>query len=392
MEQLQEQDTDSHPSYMILQRCKDGREIGGAENVCTISYEQIPLPCCRIDLSGFILDCNDLLANLFLGLSRADLIKESFLDLMDPQSCAAVSKLLASLTDSKEEGVVETIAWFKQKDGNTIFTTIKVKPLRNELGNITAFNIIIIDETFNYRKLERIEKDKLELEKKERLKDEFIAVASHELRTPIQPMLGFALLAKRKMISEEKAWDGILAEARRLQQLTNDILDVSRIESDTLKYEMRKEKINELLGQIVESMKSGLEKELPIVLAYSEANAELQVEIDRSRMTQVITNIIGNAIKFTAEGAITVESKAFPEKNLIEIMISDTGKGIPEDIKPRLFEKFATKGHGDGQNKGSGLGLYLSKAIVTAHGGQMSAFNNPKGGATFLISLPINHY
>jgi signal transduction histidine kinase len=101
--------------------------------------------------------------------------------------------------------------------------------------------------------------------------------------------------------------------------------------------------------------------------------------------------LLGNALKFTDTGSITIASKAHREKNLIEIRVTDTGKGIPAEIQPILFEKFATKGHGDAsQNKGTGLGLYICKAIVTAHRGTISAFNNPNGGATFQILLPIS--
>jgi signal transduction histidine kinase len=113
------------------------------------------------------------------------------------------------------------------------------------------------------------------------------------------------------------------------------------------------------------------------------------IDADRSRITQVITNLVGNAIKFTSKGSIKVESRAYPDKNRLEIKISDTGGGIPIDILPRLFEKFVTKDHGEGNKKGSGLGLYISKAIVTAHNGELTATNNPEGGAAFLISMPI---
>jgi signal transduction histidine kinase len=155
---------------------------------------------------------------------------------------------------------------------------------------------------------------------------------------------------------------------------------------------MRKEKINILLTSITDSVKNELQKDgVSIVLAYDEAQAELEVEADRARITQLINNLLGNAIKFTERGTIRVECKAFPDENKIEIILSDTGKGISKEVMPKLFEKFVTKGHGTVENnKGTGLGLYISKAIVKAHGGEISAFNNKDGGATFLIVLPIS--
>jgi signal transduction histidine kinase len=266
---------------------------------------------------------------------------------------------------------------------------LNIKPLEDKHGNVKGGIIVVIDDTFNYRAMIGAEKDKEELKRKERLKNEFVAIASHELRTPIQPILGFALLAKRGSINQEAAWEGVLGEARRLQQLANDILDVSRIESDNLKYEFTKVKINELIRHAVESLTGELNKDISVHVDYDNQESELLIDADRSRITQVITNLVGNAMKFTSKGNIEIQSRAFMDKNRLEVRISDTGEGIPDDILPRLFEKFATKGHGEGNKKGSGLGLYISKAIVTAHNGEIAAFNNPEGGATFLIILPI---
>jgi signal transduction histidine kinase len=114
---------------------------------------------------------------------------------------------------------------------------------------------------------------------------------------------------------------------------------------------------------------------------------DVEIELDADRMAQVLTNILGNAAKFTKEGKIRIEAYQPSEKGLIEIRISDTGGGIPEEMLPRLFEKFATKDVGDSAKHGTGLGLYISKAIVKAHNGEVTAFNNSKGGATFVISL-----
>jgi signal transduction histidine kinase len=116
---------------------------------------------------------------------------------------------------------------------------------------------------------------------------------------------------------------------------------------------------------------------------------DVEIELDADRISQVLTNILGNAAKFTEKGKIKIEtSRASDDNSLIEIRISDTGGGIPEEILPRLFEKFATKDVGDSAKHGIGLGLYISKAIVRAHNGKISAFNNSEGGATFVISLP----
>ena len=366
------------------------------EHSFQLHYDQIPVPCCRVDINTMIQNCNDLFANL-LGSSKARLLQTALLDIIDRSSYAVIEKIMSfpsglSVSTSYSNVGAETV-WLRRKDDDTIFpATLCFEPVKDNQGKLTGYIIAVVDETLNRKRIDLLEKDRDDLKKKEQLQDEFIAVASHELRTPIQPILGFALLARKGLMSEEEAWDGVLEEARKLQHLANDILDVSRIESATLKYDMKNEKINHLLSSIIESSRNEIKKqEVSIGLDYDEAEVDLEIEADRSRITQLVTNIVGNAIKFTDKGYIKIESKAFPEENKLEIRISDTGKGIADEVMPKLFEKFVTKGHGNIENnKGTGLGLYISKAIVKAHSGEISAFNNKDGGATFLIVLPIS--
>lgn len=231
-----------------------------------------------------------------------------------------------------------------------------------------------------------------ELKTRGKAKDEFIAVASHELRTPIQPILGYALLARKGKISQDVAWDGVLKEARRLQQLANDILDVTKIDSGNLSFLLKNEKINELISSIVDGLRGELQAGVEMTVVHDETYREIELSVDRSRIAQVLSNLIGNAMKFTNAGTIQVITKVNSEQNVFEIRVTDTGTGIPTEIIPALFEKFVTKGHGDVKNnKGTGLGLYISKAIVEMHGGKIIAFNNnTQPGATFLITLPLS--
>lgn len=226
-----------------------------------------------------------------------------------------------------------------------------------------------------------------ELKRKDLLKDEFISIASHELRTPVQPILGFASLAKKGKIEQDKAWHGVLQHARRLQHLANEILDVSRIESGNLTYTMEKVRINDIILDVVNAAKPNVSKDVSIEIKLDE---NIEIDADKSRITQVLTNIIDNAVKFTRKGAIKAESFVFAERGKIEIKISDTGGGIPNDVLPNLFEKFATKSVQDGNQHGAGLGLFISRAIVNAHKGEIFAYNNNEGGATFTIVLPVD--
>lgn len=350
------------------------------------TYENIPVPCCKIDEAGFIRECNDLFA-FVLGYESHELIEMSVHDLISNGTRDIVHKLASETKGNL--GVFSQHIWLRKKDGSTFPAIVNIKLVMDEANRLRYGNIVVIDDTFNYRTIEGIAKDKEELKKKERLKNEFVAIASHELRTPIQPILGFALLAKRGTITQEVAWEGVLAEARRLQQLANDILDVSRIESDNLKYEFSKVKVNELISHAVNSLSMESGKTLEITFDHKPSEEDLVIDADRSRITQVITNVVGNAIKFTQQGSVRIESEV--QGGFIEIRVSDTGGGIPADLLPKLFEKFATKDHGGGEKKGSGLGLYISKAIVAAHNGTITAHNNEQGGATFVIRLPLSN-
>lgn len=225
------------------------------------------------------------------------------------------------------------------------------------------------------------------LKSNDRMQKEFLAVASHELRSPIQPILSYADLAIKGDLPYEEAIQTIFAQALRLQNIANDILDVARIEAGQLSCVMRRASINRVIKDAVASIRQDLRKDVDLEVQLLEQDVEIKLDADR--ISQVLTNILGNAAKFTEKGKIKIEtSRASDDNSLIEIRISDTGGGIPEEIHPGLFEKFATKDVGDSAKHGTGLGLYISKAIVRAHNGKISAFNNSEGGATFVISLP----
>lgn len=228
-----------------------------------------------------------------------------------------------------------------------------------------------------------------ELKKLDKLKDEFISIASHELRSPIHPILGYASMARDGLVSNKDALDIIYKEAKRLQKLANDILDVSRIESGTLPYTMKKMNIYETLASCIEAMRPSVEAAgLDIKADFDKEHGEVELVGDKDRLTQVFMNLMGNSLKFTKKGGLTVGTRMNAASGYFEITFNDTGGGIPAEILPRLFGKFVTKKVGEDEAHGTGLGLFISKAIVGAHGGRISAYNNQKG-ATFKIELPV---
>ena len=232
-----------------------------------------------------------------------------------------------------------------------------------------------------------LQKANEKLKELDKMKDEFIGIASHELKSPIQPILGFAELAKSGDIDQKEAWDGVLTLGTKLQDLANAVLDVSRIESNRLELNLENVRINDLILEITKSQKINLKK--PVIIREN-LDENIGVELDRVRMSQVFRNLLNNAIKFTLKGSITVETHVYPDKNKIQVKITDTGTGIPDEILDKIFDKFVTKGSKFESQSGTGLGLFLCKGIIEAHGGQIVAHNNFENGATFEFTLPIS--
>jgi signal transduction histidine kinase len=232
-----------------------------------------------------------------------------------------------------------------------------------------------------------IEQMKRDLKEKEHMKDEFISIASHELRTPIQPILNYVELAKRKLIEPDLAFDTIVSQARRLKALADDILDASRIEGKRLSLNIQYFDINEVIERVVEEKKLSL---APDVTTTFTPIQDPMVSADKLRIIQVLSNVIGNAVKFTKKGSIEVRCSVIEHDTYLQISVADTGGGIPDEIFARLFTKFASKSVEQGTEHGTGLGLFICKGIIEAHGGTISGTNNAQGGATFLMTLPLN--
>jgi signal transduction histidine kinase len=241
-----------------------------------------------------------------------------------------------------------------------------------------------------------------ELRLKDRLKDEFINVAAHELRTPIQPILGLCEVLRSKIKKgegidrrgeEEQLLDVIVKNAKRLRGLAQEILDVTRIESKGFDLNLQKIDLVALLLEVISDTKDQINKDrenLNLVLeraaASTDRNDPIFVTADKDKIIQVANNLLNNAIKFTKSGTISVRVSVNEQTNEVTVSIKDTGEGIDRSMLPQLFTKFSSKSF-----EGIGLGLFITKNIVEAHGGRIWAENNPDGrGATFFFTLSIS--
>jgi signal transduction histidine kinase len=216
-----------------------------------------------------------------------------------------------------------------------------------------------------------------------KMQKEFINIAAHELRTPIQPILGLSGLLQDSVHKDpEKVYvEMIFRNAKRLEKLTEDLLDVTRIESNSLHLNRDLFNLKDvILAQIKDYQKQANDNRIQL----QPDHEDVIVNADKERITQVIANLIRNAISSTKGGGL-ISIRSEIENDHVVIRVTDTGSGISPEIYPKLFTKFATK-----SEKGTGLGLFISKSIIEAHGGKIWAQNNiDEKGATFSFTLPL---
>jgi two-component system, OmpR family, sensor histidine kinase VicK len=219
----------------------------------------------------------------------------------------------------------------------------------------------------------------------DRMQKEFINIAAHELRNPIQPLVLSSESLKGSMPDEERV-SIVIRNAKKLQMLANEILDVTKIESKTLKLNKENIDLREIILYGIKDLQNYQTiTEGKVNLVYEPSKEDIFVEADRDRVGQVISNLLNNAIKFTEEGTISITGRKSADSQEVVVSVKDNGCGIDNEILPRLFSKFVTKS----ETGGTGLGLYICKSIIEAHGGKIWAENNKsEKGATFCFSLP----
>jgi two-component system sensor histidine kinase VicK len=280
-------------------------------------------------------------------------------------------------------------------DSKTTFNeAIGLSTYSNSRPGVLSY-IAIFDNLWIQTELyEKLKEANEQLKVHDKMQKEFINIASHEMKTPTQAILGYSELLQTHPERREEIIQAIQRNAARLRKLTSDLLDITRIESQSLGLNVERFNLNDLMSSVIRDCKSSLDSNNDnIKLVYNEplSKEDLLIEADKGRLTQVISNLLDNAIKFTKKGTIfiTLEKK----DNHVIVSVKDSGTGIHPEILPRLFSKFATK-----SETGTGLGLFISKSIIEAHsGGKIWSENNnntisgnkEEKGATFAFSLPL---
>lgn len=245
----------------------------------------------------------------------------------------------------------------------------------------------------NSRLYEQTRKQASDLEKSNRIKDEFLGVMSHELRTPINVIMNCSEAMNMGVFGEmtpalETATEKIRTQSSHLLSLINGILEITKIESGVVSVTVEPIDVYQLTAEL-QSDYAFMAKEKSVSLNWHIADDLSQIRADRMKLRQVLINLVNNAIKFTDEGCVEVSFRRVGEQGEVEIAVKDTGIGISEELLPRIFEKFhqidssTTRNYG-----GAGLGLYVVKSFVDAMGGALSVQSRPKEGTTFIVRLP----
>ena len=284
----------------------------------------------------------------------------------------------------KDEKVENIELELVHSDGNIIPIEVNMAPLKKD-GEFVGM-VCTIRNIIERRRIED------ELKKSERLKTEFMNIAAHELKSPVTPIKGYLdlIISDKEASKKVKDWAKVsLRNAERLLRLVNDILDVSRLDTDTMRFDIEKLNPVEILNEISEDMRPAVEQkglEFIVIIPKDLPN----IMGDRYRLSQVLKNLMVNALKFTDNGSITLTAEK--DKNNIVISVEDTGIGISKDEIKKVFTKFYQAYTGDDRkNEGTGLGLFICKEILQKHNGDIWAESQVGKGTIFTLKIPYIH-
>jgi signal transduction histidine kinase len=322
-----------------------------------------------------------------------------FLEVVTPTK-VIFSKIAETLFTERLKGYSLLVAVFASVAALTIFllkwSNIMEKEVIKRTNALNKSNVRlgVMSQDLRNSNLS-LQKANEQLSQNDKLQKEFINMAAHELRTPIQPILGLTDVLRDHISDshQSKLLDVIMRNARRLQRLSGDILDVSKIESSLLKVSKSPIDLNEKIKTVINDIQNGYDTESNKNVKFLfQPKDSITVYADRDRIYQVVSNLLNNAVKFTKNGTVTINTSLNHKTNNHNkeaiVTITDTGSGIAPEIMPKLFTKFVTS-----SQTGTGLGLFISKGIIEAHGGRIWAENNSNGlGASFSFSLPLNHF
>jgi two-component system CheB/CheR fusion protein len=295
----------------------------------------------------------------------------------------------AEMAAAVQKGEAADDRWLVCQDGSQIFVASVVAPLRDPDGHIRGFTKLVRTRTGPIEAARHLTERRDQAEAENREKDALVAVLAHELKQPLNAILGWAHLGATGRISTQRTsevFGRIVRAADATIQFVNDLLDMSRIASGKLQLAL----VPANLGDVIQDTVAELAPEAHArgITLRSDTGRTRTVRADPVRFRQVISNLVGNAIKYTPTGgSVSVSSRV--EGDHVVLEVADTGVGIARDDLPVIFERFRQSGAADRKQSGLGLGLWVTKRIVEEHGGTLEAFSDGPGrGSRFRVRVP----
>ena len=392
---LQDDEARIRDQYDELKKAHDLLTI--TEKRYRILYEKTPVLLRTITTEGILTDCNESYARA-LGYTKEDAIGMSFYDHTALQSVEDLKNNLKQWHQTNEVPIKEI--WMKRKDGSIFPSLLSGASIYDEHGNVIGRTVALTDMTEIYdtrKKLEekeaRIREQYEELKKIDTSKEEFTSMISHELKTPLTPIMGWCQALRSPKIlgqlnpKQAQALNAIETNAIKLKELVGDMLDAQKLDMKKMKFDHKDVDVTEMMYYLAENLRSTMDpKHIEFVNSTSE---KLTLKSDKSRLEQVLNNIILNAVDFVPANTGKIEISAENKNGKVLFTVKDNGTGIPKDKQGRLFTQFyqldtsATRKHG-----GSGLGLSICKGIVNALGGEIWVESDAGTGASFYFTIP----
>lgn len=382
----------------ITERKKAEEQLADSEERHRQLVNNAPLGIVVCDINGNITNTNSSILKL-LGSPSTELTKEINVLHYPPMVASGISKSIERCLKDGESLIAEH--FYTTKWGKKIYMRLHLTPLKNISGNIIGAQALVEDFTSRKKVEDELQEAKEAAETASKAKSEFLANMSHEIRTPMNGIIGMTELALSTDLSREQReyLEMVQNSADALLRVINDILDFSKIEAGKFDIENNTFNLREVMEKTIDLIaftahEKGLELNCNI-----KSNVPEFILGDSGRLRQVLINLIGNAIKFTEEGEISVKienlddtqgSGETPQQVILRFSVADTGIGIPENKMERLFLSFSqVDGSSTRRHGGTGLGLAISRQIVEMMGGTIGVLSTEGQGSTFYFMVPF---
>ena len=355
-------------------------------------FDSSPSAIVVIDLDYRIIDGNPASIEMFKVNSLEDVENNSIFDFMpESERETAVEKLKESFVKGYSRN--NRYKLFRA-DGSSFYAETSSSVIKDSSGNSVAIVVIINDITERETFIKKLEEAKAIAEQSDKLKTAFLANMSHEIRTPMNSIIGFSNLLTDSEIEEDKKTEylhHIIKSSNTLLSLIDDIIDISKIEAGQLTISKSEFNLNSVIKELFESFdESNTNEKVKLKLVLPPGSDNLMINSDPLRIRQVLTNLIGNALKFTEKGTVEVGYETEGQDGKLKFYVSDTGIGIPKDMHNTVFERFRQVDETTSRKfGGTGLGLAISKRIIELLGGEIWVDSKPGKGSVFFFTLPF---